>query len=255
MNTLYYLAIALLFIANQVLAQGATGSTAAIEPRYIVDLPTAGLLEKGNFAINIMALNEGGLMTEITAAPFKNFNMGISYSCTNFIGSGDISGQNIPGVTIKLRIFNETIATPAILIGLSTQGKGIYYKSQNRFQTLSPGAFLSSSKSFHWLLGAIAFHGGINYSFEPPKENRALNCYIGLEQSIGEQLSLNFEYNANIDDTNKEFMSRRGMLNSALRFSISNGLTLELQFRDLLKNQAHASGFTRFFGFEFVGHY
>ncbi len=233
-------------------AQGSAGAEASVESRYIVDMPTAGVLHKGAFSINSMMYNSGGLLIDISTSPFTNFNFGISFSGSNIIGSGDLVWQKFPGIHLRLRLIDETTTFPAILLGLNTQGRGIFDTENERFQTLSPGAFVSASKNFSWLLGNIALHGGMNYSFEPVPSERAPNLYFGIEQSIGDPASISIEYNANIDERSDEFMSDKGLLNAAVRVSIGQGFTMELQVRDLLSNQKDMQGFTRFIGFEFI---
>jgi hypothetical protein len=232
--------------------QGSAGNTAPIESRFIVDMPTAGVLSKGSFAVNGLFFPGGGVMTEISAAPFTNFNMGVSFSGTNIIGSGEVLWQNLPGVSLRLRLLNEMDYLPAFLIGVSTQGRGIFYEDGKRFERLSPGLFLAFSKNYKYFAGSVAVHGGINYSFEPSPAQRAPNFYIGLEHSIGGPASLSIEFNPNIDDKNKDFYNQNGLLNISLRLSIISGLTIELQVRDLLEHNPEGNGFARFAGFEYV---
>jgi len=245
--------ILLLIISmNPVFSQGSAGEDARYESRYVVDMPTSGLLTKGSFSMYAMIYAGGGMLAEISAAPFDNFNMGISFSGSNIIGSGNVTWQEIPGVHLRYRFFDETTVTPAVCIGVNTQGRGEYDRELNRFRTLSPGLFVAASKSFGWLLGDIALHGGLNYSFEPPSDKRAVNLWLGIEHSIGKPASISLEYNANIDEKGREFMSSRGLFNAAIRLNVSSGLTMELQIRDILEHQANISGFTRYIGFEFI---
>lgn len=235
-----------------VLAQGSAGSGAYYETRYIIDMPTAGVMPRGTFSIYSVAFTGGGILAEINAAPFEDFNMGISYSGTNIIGEGPVEFQNIPGVHLKYRIIGETSSFPAIVAGVSIQGSGGYNKIEERYRTLSPGAYCAISKEFLWALGKISLHGGINYSFEAAADDKAPNFYIGFEQGLGKTVSFNMEYNANSDDKNNAVLEDQGLLNASIRLSLSNGFTVGFQARDLLENYAGSRGFTRCMTLEYV---
>jgi hypothetical protein len=227
------------------------GKSSSTESRYIVDMPTAGILSKGSFSSYTQVFTGGGVMTELTAAPFEDFSMGISFSGANVISSGDVVCQKYPGIQLRYRFVDETLSTPAFLIGINTQGRGAFDEKAERFQTLSPGAFIAVSKWFSWFLGDIGLNAGINYSFEPPSDSRSINGYLGIEQSIGKAFALTLEYNPTLDDGNKQFLTNNGLLNAGVRFSGIKGFSIELQIRDLLKNYADVSGFTRWLTFEY----
>lgn len=246
------LCIAFFCATLNIFAQSSAGDKAIYESRYIVDMPTAGVLAKGTFSIYTMMFQEGGLMAELYTAPFEDFNMGLSFGGSNVIGTGKATFQNLPGIHIKYRIIDETRGFPAITLGVITQGRGLFYTDNTRFQTMSPGVFAAVSKNFKWALGSLALHGGLNYSFEPKPENRNINFYAGMEQSIGNVISLNLEFNSNLDDKNREITVNQGMLNAALRWSVAKGLTFELQARDLLKNSKRTEEINRIIGIEFI---
>lgn len=246
------LAAGFLCLFAPVYPQGSAGDGAPVESRFIVDMPTAGLIHKGSYSVSAIAFPGGGLLAELNASPWVNFNFGISYSATNVIGTGKLTWQNLPGINLRYRALDETARYPALLLGFSNQGRGSYIPSKKRFNTYSPGLYASLSKNFRWALGTIALHGGAGYSFEPPPDTRCPNIYLGIEQSVSTPASINIEYNANFDDRDVTVIERSGLLNAALRLSVIDGLTIELQARDILGNHKNADGFERFFGIEFV---
>jgi len=243
----------ILFIVSNLYSQSTAGEGAIYESRYIVDMPNAGVLGKGDYVFYSSVFSEGGVSLLFEASPFRNFSLGISYSGVNIVGSGAVRWQNIPGVHLKFRLFDECKSLPAITVGANTQGKGFYSFSEKRFVTLSPGMYLALSKNYRWFLGMVSFHTGINYSLEPIPERRKANFYLGLEHSIGKYVSANFEYNFNFDEEKGLFYEDRGLMNLALRWSISKGITLELQARDLLENVKYYSGYNRAIVVEYIG--
>lgn len=248
--------LCMIFITQSLYSAGTAGNSASYESRYIVDQPTAGVVPKGHFSLYALAYTNGGLMMELNAAVFENFNMGLSFSGTNIIGSGQTIWQNYPGIHLRYRVINEEKLLPAITIGVNTQGRGEYDTLENRYHTLSPGIFLASSKAFKWALGIMAFHGGMSYSFEPEPQERIPNIYFGFEQSIGKAFALYLEYNANLDDDNTRFINQStGLMNAAIRWSVANNLTLEIQLRDVLDTQVNYNEFTRFISLEYTAGY
>jgi len=242
----------LIFNFASLFAQGSAGEKAIYESRYIVDMPTAGTLNKGCYGLYTNTFPQGGIMLQFDASPFNDFLIGLSYSGTNIIGSGEVNWQGIPGVHLRYRFLDETLDLPAFLIGVNTQGRGDFNSKDKRFETYSPGVFLSVSKNYSWALGSVAFHGGVNYSFEPPKKENFPNFYLGFEHSIGKSFALNFEYNSTLNDDNKNYMNNKGLMNASLRWSLAKGITLELQARDLLENMAKYKAFNRAVCLEYI---
>ncbi|MFY8000230.1 MAG: hypothetical protein ACOVSW_16665 [Candidatus Kapaibacteriota bacterium] len=232
----------------QLRAQATAGEQAANESRYIVDMPTAGVLAKSRFAFDGYVFGNSGVMAEFTASPFTNLQLGISFGGSGFLGNNSIIFQSLPGFHARFRPLDETLTIPAVTVGFSSQGRGEY--SGGRFLTHSPGIFVSASKNFV-LWGSLAVHGGINYSFDPVLSERFPNAYIGIEKTIGNIVSLSIEYNPTLDDP--RVRSRGGLLNTAIRVSTGRGFTVEVQVRDLFSNLPGATLPYRMARIEFIG--
>lgn len=236
------LGIIFLFIFNILISgQGTSGTDAKYEYRNLIDIPTAGILEKGNVGLTTDIMPAGVLVTKIEVGVFENFSFGISYGGNNIIGRGKITGYKLPGINIRARIFNESEALPAILIGFDSQGKGEFDKNINRFQIKSPGLFAAVSKNFDFY-GYFSIHGSINYSFERDDSDKDLNLGFGFEKTLGSKISFMGEYDFAINDNNSNsFGDGTGYLNLGLRWSVGEGLTLGLNLRDLLDNKKFTS--------------
>lgn len=57
-------------------AQGAAGSGGGLEPRFLVDVPTAGMLDKGTFALDVDFYQEGGVLFGMSAGIFERLASG-----------------------------------------------------------------------------------------------------------------------------------------------------------------------------------
>ena len=246
----------IVFLLNNICyGQAGAGSASIYETLSIVDMPTAGVLAKNSYSVNMSMFSNGGFLVGFLIAPLSNVNLGISYSATGLIGADNITFQNLPGFLLNWRILDETKSSPAILIGVNTQGRGMYLTSKKRFITYSPGIYAAISKSFKWELGVFAWHGGINYTFEQTAGTKTASLWLGFEHSIGPDGGIYFEFNPNFADKDRTIASHSPLFNGGLRWSVSRGITIELLVRDMFEYSLLNQGFERWFGISFNRHF
>ncbi len=232
-----YIFFIILILALPAYSQGTAGENAKYEYRYLIDMPTAGILERGVVGVTTEILPAGALIATIEAGVFENVSIGISYGGGNLIGSGKVDWYNWPGVNIRARIINEATLFPAIAIGFDSQGKGEYDETQDRFTIKSPGFFGAVSKNFDFL-GYLSMHGTINYSLEGNDGDNFIDVRAGVEKTLGSSFSLIIEYDFAFNDDNTDYASGKGYLNTGLRWSIGSGFTMGFDLRDLLSNKS-----------------
>ncbi len=223
-----------LFAASPLLAQTAAGEKASIESRFIVDMPTAGVLSKKQYSVNIWAFGYSGVAVDFSIAPVTNLELGMSYSGAGFLGNQSMVFQGLPGFHLVWRPLDETLTAPGVVVGINTQGRGYPKAYNDSFETLSPGFYIAASKNFS-LWGSAALHVGVNYSLESPSGYKVPNGYVGFEKTLGSLMSLAVEYNATFNDPS----TKGGLLNAGLRISTGKGFTFELQVRDILKRMSN----------------
>ncbi len=237
MKKLIIFSAVLFFVSTAVIPQGTAGTDAKYEYRSLIDLPSAGVLERGYVGVSLDVMPLGVLISKIEVGAFENFSFGISYGGANIIGRGSVDWYKLPGVNIRLRAMNETEGLPALTIGFDSQGKSEYNEIARRFTIKSPGFFLSVSKNFE-LLGYLSVHGILNYSLEREDNDKDLNFGFGVEKTIGGKVSLIAEYDFAVNDNNPvSFGAGKGYLNLGLRWSVGDGFTIGLDMRDLLDNK------------------
>lgn len=239
MKNLKLVSILLFLIIPNSFAQGTAGEKAKYEYRQLIDMPTAGILDRGNVGLTTELLPFGTLIARIEAGVFDNISIGISYGGTNIIGSGKPGWYPFPpGVNFRFRLMDETVLTPSLTLGFDTQGKGEYFKDQKRFETKAPGIFAAASKNFS-MLGYLSLHGTVNYSVLEDKDgDNFVNLMIGAEKTLGSSFSVMIEYNfAFNDNSTDQFGDGKGYLNLGFRWSIANGVTTGFDLRDLLNNK------------------
>jgi len=222
-------------------SQGSAGNKARYESRYIVDMPTAGVIPKYTYSAIAVLSGNDGIMTEISASPFTNVNLGISFGGSYLLGANKAEWQRLPGFHLRVRLLDEKINLPAILLGFSSQGRGSYSNKSNTYQSISPGFFLAFSKNYYWILGNLALHGGINYTLEPEPESHIPNLYFGFEQSVANNLAVNMELNPNTISNKISNYTDKALFNTCIRWSVIPQFTVELHFRDILLNNGNNS--------------
>jgi hypothetical protein len=240
-HTAWWIVCCAVLLPLQVYGQGSAGTKGKAEPRFIVDMPTAGMLDKGSFAVDIDFYQEGGVMAGLSAGIFERLSFGISYGGSRLLGSGKATMNPAPGVNVRIRLLEEHMSLPALAIGFDSQGKDGYIKELERYTVKSPGIFAVVSKNY-LLAGYLSLHGGINYTFERSDDSKGYNVYAGAEKTIGPFLSLLAEYNLALNDNSGSAIGKgRGYLNVALRWSFAGGVTLGVNLKDALRNSRNAS--------------
>jgi hypothetical protein len=234
MKKTFFILIFILFYSN-VFAQSSAGYTGSVEPQYLIDKPTAGLIGKNNLGINIEAYRYGGLLLQATFGVFAFADIGLSYGGSNIIGPDDIKFYELPGIKIKIRAFEEKYDMPAIVVGFESQGRETYHEGYKRYFYKSPGFYVVASKNFKWL-GFISYHLGLNYSLETNDGDKDMNLYLGLEKTIGDYISFLAEYDFGFNDDMKKFGQGKGYLHLGLNWYSGNGVTLSAQVKNLLNN-------------------
>ena len=239
-------------VHNVSFGQGSAGANATIEPRYLIDLPTAGIIPHGNIGLDIEFFQSGGMLMGFSVGAFNRVLVGISYGGTNIIGTEKPKWNSSPGVSVRVRLMEESLLVPAIAAGFSAQGKETHIEQLNRYNIKSPGFYAVASKNYlAW--GFLSFHGGINYSLERDDGDDDINLFAGAEKTLGPFLSLLGEYDLGMNDSNRDAVGRgRGYLNLGLRASVGNGLMLGFVLKDILGNQQNESLANRIIQLEYV---
>ncbi len=206
------------------------------EPRLLIDMPTAGVLERGSFDIHIRMFENGGLLGGVAVGITPNFMIGLSYGGENIIGEGDVNWNPFPGIQARLRLINENFAMPAITLGFNSQGYGPYDDALNRYAIKSRGLFAVASKNYAILFN-LGLHGGINYSLENDDDDKDVNFFFGVDLSFSDEFRFALEYDvARNDNNDRGFGSGDGYLNAGFQWTFSNHLFLEFYLKNILEN-------------------
>src|SRR5260221_4328666 len=164
-------------------AQGSAGSAAAVEPRYLIDIPTAGITSRGTLALDMDFYQSGGVLAELSIGLFDRMIVGASYGGVNVLGTEKPLWNKNAGFDVKIRLIEETVPLPAIALGFNSQGRELHIDELNRYSIKSLGFFAVVSKNYRaW--GSLSLHGGVNYSLERDDDS-APNIFGGIDKSLG----------------------------------------------------------------------
>jgi hypothetical protein len=233
-------------------AQGSAGSAGKLEPRALVDFPTAGMIPRGSIAMDVDFYRDGGVDLACAVGIFDRLSAGLSFGGSGLIGAGSPVMNAAPGFNIKLRLLEESVYVPALALGFDSQGHDGYNRRLSRYAIKSPGLYAVFSKNYA-VLGFFSLHGGTNYSLERSDGNRNINLFAGIEKTIGPFASFMIEYNLGANDAGTNALGEgKGYLNLALRCALGGGLTLGINLKDLADNGGNVTVANRTVHIEYI---
>ncbi|OGF97989.1 MAG: hypothetical protein A2Z06_03645 [Candidatus Glassbacteria bacterium RBG_16_58_8] len=206
--------------------------------RDIIDTPTAGLLPRGSYLLGLRAYPEGGIIAMIGVGLLERLELGLSFGGTNVIGDGDVDWN--PGVEFagRYRLFDETLATPALAIGFDSQGWGRYRREAERYDVKSRGFYGVLGKNYSFL-GQLGIHLGANVSLEGKGDDKHRpNIFFSLQKSLNPDLYIVAEYDLPITGNSvaEDIDSGVGFINAGVRFLVDEHLFIELDLRNINQN-------------------
>lgn len=220
-------------------ALGQADGVAAGEMVRLVDSPTAGLVDKGLFAVDLRLFPEGGLVGQLHAGIMRRLTIGMSFGGEGLIGNDQIDWYPRVEAAARYRVLEESEALPAFSIGYETQGFGP--RAGDRYQVKSKGFYVAASKNYVSGFGQFGLHSGINWSRES-EDDDGPNGWVGVDKTVNEELSAVAEYDFALNDNDDESLgSGRGYLNAGAYWSPAQGLSLGFLLKNILEN-GDASG-------------
>ena len=172
-----------------------------VQTKKLIDTPTAFMVGKGNIDLGGRIVSGGGILSEIAIGITNNFYFGVSYGGSNVIGREDPTWHGNPGVFAKYMFIPEDFYLPSFTFGFNSQGYGAW--TGDRYEIKSKGFYLVLSKNYFVSgnLGTLGFHIGTNYNVtERNKAEDRPNFFVGLDKSLGNELTLLAEYDMALNE-------------------------------------------------------
>ena len=208
-----------------------------IETRMLIDVPTAGLLERGSFAVSMRAYPSGGLIGRISVGLTNRLSFGASFGGENIIGAGTVMWNPHPGVHFAYRFFEESYSMPAIVIGYESQGFGTFYEDYQRYTIKSKGFYAVASKYYRMPLN-LGVHAGVNYSQEDDDGDADINVFAGADVVLNSEFTVVVDYDIGLNDNDGNALGAgKGYLNIGIRWIFANRLFVEFSFKNILENR------------------
>ena len=215
-------------------ATAARAQSPSSELIRLVDSPTAGLVDKGRFAVDLRLFPDGGVGAQLHAGILRRLTIGLAFGGEGIIGNDEIDWYPQVEAAARYRVLEETQGLPALTLGYETQGYGPWIG--NRYQVKSKGFFVAASKNYVSGFGQFGVHGGINWSREDTDDGGP-SGWIGLDKTVNEELSVVGEYDFALNDNDDDSLgSGRGYLNAGVHWSPVQGLSLGFLLKNLLQN-------------------
>ncbi len=250
--TFYAVIILCLFLVAPANSQTDTVAPGRYISGYLVDMPTSGIVPHANYEIGLRVYPNGGVLSNFAVGLFDKVTANLFYGGENLIGVGDVNWNPRFGLDVRVRVIDETLVTPAITLGVNSQGLGGYNDNINRYQRKSRGFYAVGSRNYTTLVGDMGVHGGVNFSLEDADDDKDLNFFIGTNISfrgIGEAM-IEYDFAAN-DNEGMVFGKDKGFMNIGFRFFLSNNLNLSFHLTDTFENTNGSDGFGREIRIEF----
>ena len=221
-----------------------------IAPRALVDLPTAGTLPRGAYQIGLRLYSGGGAIGNTDIGLSNRFMMGISYGGTEIVSSEDPDWNPRIGFSLKFRVIDEMEYFPAVAVGFSDQGYGLFRSDFDRYTYKARGFYAVASRGFYFYKWTSGWHFGVNYSLEDDGDGDSdINVFGGFDATFNYNLALLLEYDAGMNDDRGETPDvsgkGRGYLNLSIKWLFAQNLELEILLKDLMVNRRESSTVTR----------
>lgn len=224
-----------------------------LQRRKLIDSPTAGLLPRGSFDVDLKIYPKGGMTAVMDIGITHRLMIAISYGGEYVIEERKPDWYPDMEFAVKLRLLHETYLLPALAIGFDGQGNGPYDDSLKRYTYKSKGFYGVMSKNYLMVEEIpVGVHGGINYSLEDKDKDTDISIFVGCDIRLHESLGLAAEYDlaTNDDKSGNPYGKGYGYLNVGIQWFFSDNLLMEFDFKNILNNKKDVYSLDR--GFRLV---
>ncbi len=214
--------------------------------RWIIDTPTAGMLPRGSFDLDLRTYSAGGLQASLGIGLMNRFSIALAYGASSVLSDTMPDWNPRLEFQLRYRLLEEGLGLPGIAVGYSSQGYGRYDADAERFQIKSPGFYLAFSKNFKLYDNPAGWHWGANYSLENKADNDP-SAFVGFNADLGNDMLYLAEYDLALNDNRSSgvYGRGRGYLNMGLVWYLTDELSLELDLKNLFRNRKDADAIDR----------
>ena len=185
---------------------------------YLIDTPTASVLDYGSYSAGFRVFSNGNLLSKIDFGVFKLLNIGVSWELDKFVGNDRIKAA-IPALRIKFKIYDGDMTLPEVAVGYDGQGYFFDFNREGNYLQMGKGLYIVAGREL--LIEGLTLNAGINMSsFSKPRIHGFLNLITSLYKDIiyfmmecdSMDLKLNFGFNFGFNFALTEHISARCVL-------------------------------------------
>jgi len=218
-----------------------------VQPRMMIDAPTAWTLPRGAFDFVTRVYPEGGVLGEVAIGLSNHFMIGISYGADRIISEREAIRNPRLELNVKLKLVDEQYYFPAIAVGFASQGYGSWDNELDRYTYKSKGFYAVITRSLYFYKWSLGGHAGINYSLRNDDNDDDPSFFVGIDSRFSQNFALVMEYDLALNDNKsaQRYGRGRGYLNMGLKWIYSENLELEAILKNLLNNRRGVGSFSR----------
>ncbi len=234
-----------------------TESYFGIQPRILIDAPTAWTLPRACFDLSLRVYPNGGIIGATNIGLSNRFMLGISYGADAIIAETDANWNPNIEFNVKLRLIDEAYYLPAIAVGFVSQGYGSYSDENKRYAYKSKGFYAVATRSLYLYNLSLGGHAGINFTMEDDDGDNEPSLFFGIDTQFNNDIAIVAEYDMALNDDkgNNDYGRGRGYLNLSIKWLYSENLELEAVFKNLLNNRENRHSFSRGLRFTYVEYF
>ncbi len=215
-------------------------------PRWLVDGPTAGMLQAGRLAADLRLYGDSGILSQIEVGVHNRVSIGVSFGGQHLVGSREAAWNPRVEVAGRVRVKEEELKVPAVAVGYHSQGYGQYDEGLKRYAVKSKGFYGVASKNYGFPLGDMGVHAGLNRSLEDGDGDGDFSGFLGADVEFKRVFALLVEYDFAINDNDDNSLgSGRGRLNLGGRWMPSDRLVLEVDIKNLIRDGKRSASIDR----------
>ena len=208
-----------------------------LQPRQLVEAPTAGLLPSRGLGLDLRFYGGDGILGGVSVGLFSRGMVGVSFGGSDLLGNDALDLNPRIEFSGRVRVLEEGYTIPALAVGYISQGYGMFDDELKRYTRKSKGIYAVASKNFKLPLGHTGLHVGANRSFEDGDGDDDFTGYVGVDTGLGKYVVVLAEYDFGLNDNSDNSLgSGKGFFNAGVRWTLSEAFALEFDLKNIFRN-------------------
>ena len=172
-----------------------------LQPRQLVEAPTAGLLPSRGLGLDLRFYGSDGILGRVSVGLFNRIMAGVSFGGSDLLGNEAMDLNPRIEFSGRVRVIEEGYTIPALAVGYTSQGYGMFDDALNRYNPPSPRGFMSlPAKISSCFWGTRVSTLAQTEVLKMAMAMRIFSGYVGLDAGIGKYVVMLAEYDFGLND-------------------------------------------------------